>query len=84
LRLAIKEIALTSSGKVLREEAIPSFVHVLHERPGLPQFTAKTRGWDMGSKWKELPFTEAVHANPKVSLKKGQQYPFVDMKRYLR
>jgi len=32
LRLAIKEIALTSSGKVLREEAIPSFVHVLHER----------------------------------------------------
>lgn len=38
----------------------------------------------MGSKWKELPFTEAVLVNPKLSLKKGQQYPFVDMKRYLR
>lgn len=34
LRLAIKGMALASSGKVLREEAIPSFVHVLHERPG--------------------------------------------------
>jgi hypothetical protein len=34
LRLAIKEIALASSGKVLWEGAIPSFVHVLHERPG--------------------------------------------------
>ena len=34
----------------------------------------------MGSDWKELPFTEAVQVNPKVSLKKGQVYPFVDMK----
>jgi len=34
----------------------------------------------MGSEWRELPFTEAVQVNPKVSLKKGRKYPFVDMK----
>ncbi len=34
LSLAIKEMALASSERVLREEAIPCFVHVLHERPG--------------------------------------------------
>ncbi len=34
----------------------------------------------MGSEWRELPFTEAVQVNPKVSLKRGQVYPFVDMK----
>jgi len=34
LRLAIKEIPLASLEKVLTEEAIPGFVHVLHERPG--------------------------------------------------
>ena len=34
----------------------------------------------MGSEWRELLFTEAVQVNPKVSLKRGQVYPFVDMK----
>ena len=34
----------------------------------------------MGSEWRELPFTEAVEINPKVKLKKGEIYPFVDMK----
>jgi len=34
LRLAIKEAALASSGKVLRGEAILSPAHVLHERTG--------------------------------------------------
>jgi hypothetical protein len=33
LMLAIKGMALASSGKVLREEAILNPVHVLHERP---------------------------------------------------
>jgi len=32
LRLAIKGMALASSGKVFREEAIFHFLHVLHER----------------------------------------------------
>jgi hypothetical protein len=32
LRRAIKEMALASSGKVLRGEAIFNLVHVLHER----------------------------------------------------
>jgi hypothetical protein len=39
LRPAIKEMALTSSGKVLSEKAIFDLVHVLNERPGL-RFTA--------------------------------------------
>ena len=34
----------------------------------------------MGSDWRELPFTEALEINPKVKLKKGEIYPFVDMK----
>jgi len=34
LRLSIKEMALASSKKVLREEAILNPVHVLHRRPG--------------------------------------------------
>ncbi|WP_167631592.1 restriction endonuclease subunit S [Mariprofundus ferrooxydans] len=34
----------------------------------------------MTSEWRELPFTEAVDINPKVKLKKGDSYPFVDMK----
>ena len=33
LRLAIKEVARTSSRKVWSEEAISNLVHVLHERP---------------------------------------------------
>jgi len=32
LRLAIKEMAIASSGKVFREEAIFNFLHVLLER----------------------------------------------------
>ncbi len=32
LRLAIKEMAIASSGKVLRGGTMPCFVHVLHER----------------------------------------------------
>jgi type I restriction enzyme, S subunit len=34
----------------------------------------------MGGEWQELPFAEAVDINPKVKLKKGEIYPFVDMK----
>jgi type I restriction enzyme S subunit len=34
----------------------------------------------MGGERRELSFTEAVQVNPKVSLKKGREYPFVDMK----
>ncbi len=34
LRLAIREMALASSGKVLREEEILNLVHDLHTRPG--------------------------------------------------
>ncbi|PNU19877.1 hypothetical protein C2E25_10020 [Geothermobacter hydrogeniphilus] len=34
----------------------------------------------MGSEWQELPFTEAVQVNPKIKLKKGERYPFVEMK----
>lgn len=34
----------------------------------------------MRSDCRKLPFTETVQVNPKVSLKKGQVYPFVDMK----
>jgi len=34
LRFAIKEMALASSGKGVGGKAIPSFMHVLHERPG--------------------------------------------------
>jgi len=30
--------------------------------------------------WREMPFTEAVHVNPRVPLKRGVLYPFVDMK----
>ncbi len=33
----------------------------------------------MGDEWKYMPFTEAVEINPKVSLIKGREYPFVDM-----
>jgi hypothetical protein len=33
LRLAIKEVAFASSGRVLRGEAISNLVLVLHERP---------------------------------------------------
>ena len=29
--------------------------------------------------WKRFPFTEAVQINPKVLLKRGEGYPFVDM-----
>jgi len=35
LRLAIKEVALASSGKVWRGEAIFNLVHFMHIRPGL-------------------------------------------------
>lgn len=34
----------------------------------------------MGSDWTKMPFTEAVSINPTVCLKKGKEYPFVDMK----
>jgi hypothetical protein len=34
LRLTIKEMAIASSRKVLREEAIFNLVHDLHTRPG--------------------------------------------------
>jgi len=30
--------------------------------------------------WRELPFAEAVEINPRVSMKKGTVYPFVDMR----
>ncbi len=30
--------------------------------------------------WKRMPFSEAVIVNPSVKLKKGQEYPFVEMK----
>jgi len=33
----------------------------------------------MGSKWQYMPFTEAVRVNPRVILKRGETYPFVDM-----
>lgn len=33
----------------------------------------------MGNEWEELPFSEAVSINPKVSLTRGTTYPFVDM-----
>ncbi len=34
----------------------------------------------MGNEWKEITFPEAVLINPKVDLKKGVEYPFVEMK----
>lgn len=34
----------------------------------------------MGGEWKNYSFNKAVHINPKVILKKGESYPFVDMK----
>lgn len=34
----------------------------------------------MASDWRELSFPEAVEINPRVKLKKGKIYPFVDMK----
>jgi type I restriction enzyme S subunit len=37
----------------------------------------KKRG--MAGEWKTLPFSEAVSVNPRVELKRGQDYPFVDM-----
>lgn len=33
----------------------------------------------MGNEWNYMPFTEAVIVNPRVSLKRGEVYPFVDM-----
>ncbi len=36
--------------------------------------------WGMGSGWKKLPFDNAVVINPPVLLKRGELYPFVDMK----
>jgi len=33
----------------------------------------------MEGEWRYLPFTEAVHVNPRVTLKRGEVYPFVDM-----
>ena len=33
----------------------------------------------MGGEWQNMPFSEAVSINPKVRLKKGKTYPFVDM-----
>ncbi len=33
----------------------------------------------MGSEWREMSFNDAVMINPRVELKQGVQYPFVDM-----
>jgi len=33
----------------------------------------------MGGEWKYMPFTEAVVINPRITLKRGENYPFVDM-----
>ena len=33
----------------------------------------------MGSEWQYMPFTEAVRVNPRLTLKRGEVYPFVDM-----
>ena len=44
------------------------------------RFVLQKKIKDMGNDWRELPFTEAVQINPKVILKRGHLYPFVDMK----
>ena len=41
-------------------------------------FVGKDGG--VGNKWRYLPFTEAVEVNPSIPLKRGEMYPFVDMK----
>lgn len=33
----------------------------------------------MQGNWRSMPFTEAVEVNPKVSMKRGEAYPFVDL-----
>jgi len=33
----------------------------------------------MGGEWQYMPFTEAVRVNPRITLKRGEAYPFVDM-----
>jgi len=33
----------------------------------------------MAGEWRELPFSDAVMVNPRVELKRGVEYPFVDM-----
>ena len=33
----------------------------------------------MTGEWREMPFSEAVALNPAVQLKRGSEYPFVDM-----
>ena len=33
----------------------------------------------VGGEWRDMPFSESVQVNPKVSLEKGKLYPYVDM-----
>jgi len=33
----------------------------------------------MGGEWRKMPFSQAVMVNPRVQLKRGATYPFVDM-----
>lgn len=33
----------------------------------------------MGSEWKEVIFSEVIEINPNRELRKGQEYPFIDM-----
>jgi len=53
LRLAIKEMAIASSGKVLRGEAIFNLVHVLHERPVSQNANCWSRSFTKRLSWRE-------------------------------
>jgi type I restriction enzyme S subunit len=33
----------------------------------------------MAGEWRDFPFSAAVTVNPRVELKRGNEYPFVDM-----
>ncbi len=78
LEEAFEESDLPFRVEVLDWHAISeSFRNVIEEGYEVIQ---KAEPQGAGSEWRELPFTEAVQVNPKVPLKKGQEYPFVDMK----